>query len=150
MLSTKSAQLTSPGILQSFGAMSRYTASELSGPFHSSSSLSNVLTSKNYPKAALVECIARQPEIQFPKKVSSRPLQEINRKHLLRALTGNFGYIKPVAASLNGAEMRGFQDSFPVVCRFHLPCVFIFSIVQPQDCPEDKLPDVLSAAVSFT
>jgi hypothetical protein len=136
--------------------MSKYTAGELSGPlpFHSSS-LSDLLTSKRFPKAALVECIARQPEIQFPKKISSRPLKEIQRKQLIRALTGNFGYLKPVVESLSRAETRdfsqyvGFQDAIHVVFRFHLSCVFMLNfIVQPQVCHEDKLRDELSAAVS--
>jgi len=104
-------------------------------PFHSSKPLSNLLTSKSFSKAALVECITRQPEIEFPRKISSQPLEGIQRKHLIRALTGNFGYIKAVVDSLSDAEPRdssqheGFQSAFHAVCRFHLSlsvCLLLF------------------------
>ena len=88
--------------------MSRYTASELYDSSQGLESLSNLLTSKDIPKAALVECIARQPEIQFPRKISCRPLEEIPRKHLIRALTGNFGYIKPVVSCFQDTQFADF------------------------------------------
>ena len=48
----------------------------------------------------LIEYIKRQPEISFPTKICSRSVEDMNKKHLIRALAGNYGYIRgPVVSS---------------------------------------------------
>jgi hypothetical protein len=61
--------------------------------------------SKNFPRGTLIECVKRQPDILFPAKISSRPVDHLEKKHLIRALTGNYGYVKaPVGQSLSIEE----------------------------------------------
>ena len=88
-----------------------------------------------------MEYIKRQPEVKFPSKVCSRPVEQMDKKHLLRALTGNYGYytiVQPSAMissssdnhqeaqdstcqSQNGPgseERQGSESPFPPMCAY--------------------------------
>jgi len=81
----------------------------------------------NYlPRATLIEYLHRQPDVLFPAKISSKPVEQLNRKHIIRALTGNYGYLKaPISSieevsaadsnmdSADSTQAEGHTDSRP-------------------------------------
>jgi len=113
------------------------------------------ISSKNLPKSVLLEYIKRQPEIPFPTKICARPVDKMDKKHLIRALMGNYGYMRaPVTPSSALAEALPFlpysavevdnpidlvqaegnrhdsQGSISPVSGVSI-CVFIFQIINP-------------------